>query len=90
MASGSVGWACTERAMSSERRAVLERDGGLGDEIRRARTEDVHADDAVGTGVGEDLHRARRLTETARARVGLEGTGADREREALSPPPLPR
>ncbi len=40
--------------------------------------------DAVGARVGEDLHRALRLAHAARAAVGQEREGADRDREARS------
>ena len=59
-ASVSVGWAWQVRAMSSAERAELHRHGGLGDHLAGVGADDVHAEHAVGLGVGEHLHEAVR------------------------------
>ena len=52
--------------------AELDRDGRLGDQVAGARAEDVHAEHAVGLGVGEDLDAAVGLSQGAGAAVGPE------------------
>ena len=54
-------------------RVVLERDDGLGDHLAGVRAEDVSAEDAVGSLVGEDFDEA--LGGTVRAGAGVRGEG---------------
>ena len=57
-ASGSVGCAWQVRAMSSAERAELHRHRRLGDHVAGVGADDVHAEHAVGLGVGQDFHEA--------------------------------
>mgnify|MGYP003694745303 CR=1 FL=1 len=51
------------------RGAELHRDDALGDELGCQRTDRVHAEDAVGRGVGENLDETRRVAQRPRAAV---------------------
>ena len=44
--------------MSSAERAELHRDGGLRDHVAGVGADDMHAEHAVGLGVGQDFHEA--------------------------------
>ena len=49
----------------------------LGDHICRSFANNVHADDALGSGVYDNLHEAARVGLRPRSSVGRKGTGAD-------------
>src|SRR6266849_5796363 len=49
----------------------------LGDQVGSARADDVNADQAVGSGIGNHLDEALHFIQTARPRVGGEGEFAD-------------
>ena len=53
----------------------LHRDHGLGDQLRRIRPDDVHAEDLVGFRVGEHLHQAGGVAERARPAIRHEWEG---------------
>ncbi len=68
--SGHVGWAWTVRAMSSARRAHLDRERRLGDEVGRLVAHGRDAEHLVGLRVRDDLHEAfRRVDGHARGRA---------------------
>ena len=54
----------------------LHRHHGLGDQLAGHRADDVHAEDLVGLGVGQELDHAGGVAERARAAVGHEREGA--------------
>ncbi len=54
------------------RRAELHRDHRFRDQLGRHRADDMHAEDAVGRGVGEKLDEAAGITQRAGAAVGHE------------------
>ena len=62
--------------------AELERQHGLGDHLGRARADDVHAQDAVGPLVGDELDEALGLTQAAGAGGAGKRVGAGGVRDA--------
>jgi hypothetical protein len=58
------------------RGAVLERKSALGDHLAGVRADNVHTEDTIGLGVGEELDQTVGVGVGLGARVGAEGEGA--------------
>ena len=52
--------------------AELHGDDGFGDQMRRLGTKDVHAQQAIGASIGDDLHEAVDTVDAVSSRIGTE------------------
>src|SRR5690349_24641792 len=71
------------------RRTEFHRDDALGDQLARLRPDDVHAEDAIGLRIGDELDETGRVAERAGAAVRRERKHARTVRDAVAPPLLP-